>query len=181
MNTGLGAAGDPDPYWKIISFQRGTFIFTEELNAIIMTPKGGWSSSPSWPSKWIGVTADGGFNVAAGIYEYQLSFASASYLSKTVEVYFMVDDAVTSVTVSDGSSIIQTITTFSGGESWNCFSRFILTAFGPKTTILTFTVNNNAFSPNGLLVQFGEFNYIPSCPTPAPCKSSLPVNKMPVL
>ena len=108
------------------------------------------------------MTADGGVDVPAGIYEYQLSFASGSYVSKTVEVYFMVDDVVTSVTVSDGSSIIQTITTFSSGESWKCFSRFILTAFGPKTTILTFTVNNNAFSPSGLLVQFGY----PQLPNP---------------
>ena len=175
MNTGLGAVGDLDPYWKVISVPSGTPGFTAGSNAIIMTASSGWSNSPSWPSKWIGVNNNGNTGVKGGNYVYQLSFASGSYVSKIVEVYFLVEDAVTSVTVSDGSSIIQTITTFSGGNSWKCFSRFVLTAFGPKTTVLTFTVNNGCCDGlkgggSGLMVQFG--------PPLVPCKSSLPVNKM---
>lgn len=116
MNTGLGAAGDLDPYWKIISVPSDTPGFTAGSNAIIMTSKGGWASSPSWPSKWIGVTADGNTAVPGGNYVYQLSFASASYYSmnKVVQVSFSADDSLTSVEVSDGSATIQTITTFSG-------------------------------------------------------------------
>ena len=125
-----------------------------------------WVSSPSWPSKYIGVTADGTAGVPGGIYVYQLSFASASYISLTVAVYFLVDDLVTSV---DGSTTIQTVTSFSG-NGVSCFSSFTLSAFGSFTTVLTFTVNNY-WGPSSLLVQFGEISYIPGCPTPVPSSS----------
>ena len=88
-------------------------------NAVIMAPKPTWPSSPFWPSKYIGVTADGTAGVAGRTYVYQLSFASTSYLSSTVEVYFLVDDAMTSVTVFDISITIQTITSFSGRGNGN--------------------------------------------------------------
>ena len=180
VNTGLGAAGNLDPYWKIVSVPSGTTGFTAGSNAVIMTPKPTWPSSPSWPSKYIGVTADGTAYLPGGTYVYQLSFASASYLSSTVEVYFLVDDAVTSVTVSDGNTTIQTITSFSGpgnGNTWNnggCFSSFTLSAFGPTTTILSITVYNWAAwsTPSGLLVQFGSFEDVGgNCPTPVPSSS----------
>ena len=172
VNTGQGTAGDRDPYWKIIYVPIGTTGFTVGSNAIIMTPEPLWASSSAWPSKYIGVTANGGAIVPVGTYMYQLSFASASYYSTSVAVYFLVDNAVTSVEVSDGSAIIQTITSFTGNSGFKCFSSFILSAFGPTTTVLTFTVLNadSVASPAGLLVQFGEFNYIPGCPTLAPCK-----------
>ena len=172
MNTGQGSAGSRDPYWKIISVPSGTTGFIAGTNAIIMTPDGGWASSPAWSSKWIGVTANGNAHVPAGTYVYQLSFASASYYSTSIAVYLMSDDRVSSVEVSDGSATIQTITSFTGITGLKCFSSFILSAFGPTTTILTFTVLNLGSVPNqvGLLVQFGEFNSIPGCPTLVPCK-----------
>ena len=179
MNTGLGAEGDLDPYWKIISVPSDTPGFTAGSNAIIRMLTPSWPSSSSWPSKYIGVSADGDFHAPGGNYVYQLSFASASYISKSIEVYFLADDRVTSVTVSDGSTTIQTITEFSGrgsGNTWEnngCFSGFTLSAFGPITTVLTFTVYNwwNYNNPAGLLVQFGEFSYIPGCPIPMPSHS----------
>jgi hypothetical protein len=170
MNTGLGAAGDLDPSWKIISVPSDTPGFTAGSNAVIMAANGDWASSSSWPSKWIGVTADGNTAIPGGTYVYQLSFASASYISTSIEVYFLADDAVESVAVSDGSATIQTITTGSNGWGFSCFSSFTLSAFGPTTTTLTFTVSNS-FGPGGLLVQFGEFSYIPGCPTPMPSNS----------
>ena len=174
VNTGVGTAGDLDPYWKIVSVPSGTTGFTAGSNAVIMAPNPAWASSPSWPSKYIGVTADGTANVPGGTYAYQLSFASASYLSSSEAVYFLADNLVSSVTVSDGSTTIQTVTSFSGGNGVSCFSSFTLSAFGPTTTVLTFNLLNVDIGPNpaGLLVQFGEFNYISGCPTPVPvpCK-----------
>ena len=136
------------------------------------------ASSSSWPSKWIGPNADGtSFSVSLpGTYVYQLSFVSTSYYSasSSVKVFFLVDDTLTSVSVSDGSTTIQTITTFSGSNSFTCFSSFTLNVFGPTTTILTFTVYNIDIgnNPTSLLVQFGESEYIASCPTPAPTSKS---------
>ena len=165
MNTGLGLAGSLDPNWKVISVPSGTTNFVAGSNAYIMTPElNNWSSSSSWPSKWIGITNDGDYPVLGGTYIFQLSFASASYYSSTsgVDVFFLVDEALTSVAVLDGNSTIQTITAFSGG-GFKCFGSFSLTTFGPIITVLTFTVVNG-----GLLVQFGEYEYIATCPTPAP-------------
>lgn len=179
MNTGLGLAGSLDPNWKVISVPSETTNFVAGSNAYIMTAHPFWTSSSSWPSKWIGITNTGTNTVPGGTYLFQLSFASASYYSSTsgVDVFFLVDDALTSVAVSDGNSTIQTITTFSGGGI-KCFGSFSLTAFGQTITILTFTVFNgyNAQgNPSGLLVQFGQFEYIATCPTPAPtCKLQPP-------
>lgn len=106
VNTGLGAAGDLDPNWKVVSVPSGTTNFTAGSNAIIMAPNPAWGSSAGWTSKYVGVTADGNTGVPGGTYIYELSFASASYYSTSVAVYFLVDDQVTSVTVSDGSSTI---------------------------------------------------------------------------
>ena len=115
------------------------------------------------------MTADGTAGVPGGTYVYQLSFVSVSYLSSTVAVYFLVDDAVTSVAVFDISTTIQTVTSFTNGYNWNwfsCFSSFTLSALRTTTTVLTFTVNNYG-SSSGLLV----FGYIPGCPTPVPSSS----------
>ena len=153
VNTGMGAAGSRDPYWKIISVPSGTTGFTAGSNAIIMTAHPAWGKSNS--SKWIGVTARGTTNVPAGNYLYQLTFASASYYStKRVEVSFKADNKLSSVAVSNGSATIQTITTFSGTNSYRSFSSFNLTAFGPTTTTLTFNISNGGTSPSGLMVQF---------------------------
>jgi hypothetical protein len=173
VNTGLGNAGSSDPNWKVTSVPSGLNGFAAGSNAVIMTPNDGWASSASWPSKWIGVTTNGNTAVKAGDYVYQLTFSSASYYSTSVVVYFLVDNAVTSVKVTDGSTTIQITTTFSGGgKSFNCFSSFVLSAFGPSVTTLSFTVKNDGTgdNPSGLLVQFGVFNYIAACPTPVPCK-----------
>ena len=178
VNTGVGG-GTFDPYWKVISvpFDFSYYysnLFIAGSNAYIMTANDGWSSPSSWPSKWIGVTSDVDLNIPSGDYIFQLSFASASYYSTSVEVYFLVDDALTSVAVSDGSTTIQTSTSFSSTYSANgytCFSSFTLSTFGPTITILSFTVSNIGYSASGLLVQFGEFEYIDNCPTPTPtCK-----------
>lgn len=178
VNTGLGDAGDLDPYWKITSVPSDIpDDFIAGSNAIIMAANPVWGSSPAWSSKYIGVTADGNTGVPGGTYRYELSFASAKYNNTTtsVAVYFLVDDQVTSVEVSDGhgggGGVIQSVTMFSGsGSGHTCFSSFTLTAFGPAVTILTFTVLNIGRRPSGLLVQFGEFTYMPGCPNPVPCK-----------
>lgn len=171
MNTGLGIEGAQDPYWKIISIPSGTTGFTAGSNAIIKIPISTW---PKAYSKLIGLDANANTFFPPGTYIYQLSFASASYISSSVAVYFMADDAVTSVTVSDGTVNIKTITTFSGvnGYMGSCFARFILSDFGPTTTILKFSVLNQFTysNPTSLLVQFGEFSVIPGCSDPVPCK-----------
>lgn len=169
-NTGSGTAGTRDANWKMISAPSGTAGFTTGSYVYTMTAASGWTSSTS-SAKWIGVPADGNTGVPPGQYVFQLSFASASYYSTSIIVYFMVDDALTSVTVSDGTSTIQTITTFSG-NSWLCLNNFALTAFGQTTTTLTFTVQNGDVNnnPSGLLVQFGQFQYIANCPTPEPTR-----------
>lgn len=173
MNTGLGPAGSLDPNWKVVSVPNSTTTFTAGSNAYIMTAHAPlWASSSSWPSKWIGVSIDGASNVPGGDYLFQLSFASASYNASAsrVEVFFLVDNLLTSVAVSDGSSIIQNIAP-STRDDFKCFKDFTLTSFGPTVTILTFTVRNIGnigSNPSGLLVQFGEYEYIANCPTPAP-------------
>ena len=155
-NTGLGAAGSLDPYWKIISVPSGVTSFTAGSNAIIMSANGAWATSTS--AKWIGVSSSGDTFISSGNYVYQLSFASASYYSmnKVVQVSFSADDSLTSVEVSDGSATIQTITSFSGLGGYDSLSSFNLAFFGPTTTTLTFTVNNANVGPSGLLVQFTQ-------------------------
>eukprot|EP01035_Chromulina_nebulosa_P030665 gene30665-40770_t len=154
VNTGLGTVRSLDPYWKIISVPSGTTGFTAGSNAIIMAAHPGWARSSV--SKWIGVTPDA-TPIPPGTYVYQLSFSSASYYStKSVQVSFLVDDDLISVEVSDGSAIIQNITTFSGVKGWGSFSSFTLTAFGPTTTIVSFSVliATSTANAGGLLVQF---------------------------
>ena len=162
VNTGLGTVGSLDPFWKIISVPSGTTGFTAGSNAVIMSWNGVWARSSV--SKWIGVTSNEDTFVPAGTYVYQLSFSSASYYSTmSVQVSFVVDDDVNSVEVSDGSVIIQNITTFSGVKGYSSFSSFTLTAFGPTIITLSFSVLNYGTNPCGLMVEF-------AAPVPCTCK-----------
>ena len=178
-NTGAsGSPGFADPNWRVMSIPSGTG-FVAGSSAIIMAPLSGAWTSPEPGYQWIGIENSGEISSPEGDYVFQLLFASANLQSVTVK--FWVDNRVSTVIVSDGSSgtTLQTKTYELFDEPGNNFTGgfyFIISFFGKTFTNLTVIVHNNygdGINPVGLMMCIASVTFNPS-PSMVPSESPSP-------
>ena len=172
--TGVGANGAPLANGAAdihFNFAGGPQASLNGALATVQANNGAWAANDG-QSKWIGVTASGGDNVASGIYQYTINFeipAGADPKTATIGGNWLADNdgTGTRILLNGIDTLVSNIAPFNAplpGTAFTIVNGQGGSAFVSGVNTLTFFVNNpGGANPHGLRVTnlFGSVVFVP--------------------